>query len=466
MRKAYWYLTAYLKKHGTIVIISFITGVAFFWFLLPPFVEYLAVSERHYIGIIGDYSLSDLPPQVSEKLSIGLTRITEDGTPKAAAAERWTIDQEGTTVRFVLKKDLLWQDGTPLTPSDISYKLPQVETIVTPNDIVFKLPAPFAPFTTTVTKPLFKEGTIDGFLKRKPTVIGLGEFSIKKYESVGQRLKELIIEGNGKQFIYRFYLTEDAALTAFKLGEIDQLSGLAREFDVFNWSTVSMKKTLNTSQYLAVFFNVRNPLFTKNIRQALSYALEKPVSNERAIGPISRDSWGYLEGGKTYDQDWIRGSERILAEIPQQPLAIELTTTNLFVDDAEKIKKTWEAFGLQVYEDCKKNAAIKDKATCENTKISVTIRVNNFPDTTNFQALLTGQKTSADPDQYTLWHSSQPTNFTGYKNTRIDSLLEKGRQTYDLQERTEIYQEFQQFFLEDPPAIFIRYLWNFDIART
>ncbi len=465
MRKAYWYFTAYLKKHGMIVVISLITGIAFFWFLLPPFINFMAVSKRHYIGIIGDYSLSDLPPQVNEQLTTGLTRITADGSPKAAAAERWTIDQTGTTIRFVLKKNLLWQDGTELSPDDIHYQLPQMETIVTPNDIVFKLPAPFAPFTTAVTKPLYKEGVLKGFWKNKPTVIGLTEYAIKDYTSTGQRLKELTVEGNDEQFIYRFYLTEDDALIAFKRGEIDQLGGLARTFDVFEWPTVTVDKTLNTSQYLAVFFNVRSPLFTKNVRQALSYALDKPAGPERALGPISKDSWGYLEGGKTYDKDWTRGSERLLDELPQQPLAIELTTTNLFVSDAENIKKTWEEFGQKVFEDCTKSTKIKDKATCANTKITVTIRVNNFPDTNNFQALLTGQKTGSDPDQYPFWHSSQPTNFTGYKNTRIDSLLEKGRKTYDLQERTEIYQEFQQFFLEDPPAIFLRYLWNYDITR-
>lgn len=466
MRKAYWYFTAYLRKHGTVVFISLITGIAFFWFLLPPVIQFMAVSDRHYIGIIGDYSLSDLPNRVSGQLSMGLTALRTDGTPQPAAAERWTIDQEGTTVRFVLKKDLTWSDGTLLTPNDIAYKFPQVETIVTPNDIVFKLPAPFAPFTTTVTKPLFKEGVIEGIWKNKPTLIGLSEYTIQNYTTTGTRLKELIVEGDGQRYIYRFYLTEDDALVAFKRGEIDELGGLARQFDIFSWSTVTVTKTLNTSQYLAVFFNIRNPLFTKNVRQALSYALEKPTNEERALGPISPDSWGYLEGGKTYDLDWERGSERILDEIPQQPLALELTTTNLFVQEAEQIKKSWESFGQKVYDDCKKASKIKDKATCENTKITVAVRVNNFPDTSNFQVLLTGQKTGSDPDQYALWHSSQPTNFTGYKNTRIDSLLEKGRQTYDIQERTEIYQEFQQFFLEDPPAIFLRYLWNYDIKRS
>jgi len=93
------------------------------------------------------------------------------------------------------------------------------------------------------------------------------------------------------------------------------------------------------------------------------------------------------------------------------------------------------------------------------------LKISNFPDLSNYQLLLIGQESSIDPDQYFMWHSSQSTNFTHYKNTRIDSLLEKGRKTLDLEERRTIYQEFQQYLLEDPPAIFLRYLNNYSIAR-
>jgi peptide/nickel transport system substrate-binding protein len=111
------------------------------------------------------------------------------------------------------------------------------------------------------------------------------------------------------------------------------------------------------------------------------------------------------------------------------------------------------------------NDDIKDKEKCTNTKIQVNVRVTNFPDTSNFQALLIGQEIPPDPDQYQLWHSEQSTNFTKYKNTRIDALLEKGRKTAQKNERKAIYQEFQQFLLEDAPAIFTRHLESFDIKR-
>lgn len=466
MRKLYWYLTAFFKKHGFIVVTSLVVGIIIFWFVLPPLVDNFSVQRRYYIGIIGESTLNNLPPDITNQLSLGLTATTVDGSVVPALAERWTIEQDGKTYRFVLKENIVWQDGSAVTPDDIQYSFPDVETIITPNDVVFKLPAAFAPFPSSVSQPLLKQATLKGpFFLTQPTLIGIGPYKITKYTRQGSRLKELVVDGSNERYIYRFYQTEDDAIVAYKRGEVDILPNLAREHDIFGWKNVSLTKTLNQNQYLALFFNTRNPLFTKSVRQALSYALEKKQNDERAVGPISPLSWAYLPGGKTYDKDWERGSERLLAELPGEPLQFEITTTTLFAQEAEEIKKTWEEFGQKVAADCQKSSAIKDKAQCEFVKIAITIRINNFPDTSNFQTLLIGQQVPSDPDQYALWHSNQSTNFTGYKNTRIDNLLEKGRQTYNQQERTEIYQEFQQFFLEDPPAIFLRYLWNFKAER-
>lgn len=466
MRKLYWYFTAFFKKHGFIIVTSLVVGTIFFWFLLPPIIDSIAVKKRSFIGIIGEYTLTTLPEEVKNQLSLGLTVVTADGSVMPALAERWTTEQDDKIYRFVLKKNIIWQDGSSVTPDDIQYSFPDVETIITPNDIVFKLPSAFAPFPTTVTEPLLKQGVLDGpFFTTRPTLIGIGPYKITNYKRSGNSLKELVVDGNGERYIYRFYRTEDDAIVAFKRGEVDILPNLARDHDIANWPRVEVKQTLNQQQYLALFFNTRDPIFTKNIRQALSYALEKKQNEERAIGPISPLSWAYLPGGKTYDQDWVRGSERVLSEPPTQPLKFEMTTTTLFAHEAEEIKKTWQEFGQKVFEDCTASKAITDKSVCENVKIEATIRINNFPDTSNFQTLLIGQEVPSDPDQYALWHSGESTNFTGYKNTRIDNLLEKGRQTYEQRERTEIYQEFQQFFLEDPPAIFLRYLWNNEIQR-
>lgn len=466
MRKFYWYFTAYLRKHGVVFAISVIVAIAIFSIFIPTLTETIEKRERFYIGIIGQYTISNLPEIVADQLSAGLTRVDSEGSVQPLLAERWTVEQEGKTYRFVLNDEIRWQDGALLKPEDIHYQFDEVETIITPNDIVFQLPAAFAPFPSQVAAPLFKSKREPYlFFFSRPTLVGIGEYKISDYTQNGNYLEELVIDSPTERYTYRFYLTERDAVTAFKQGKVDILLDLAQNHDIYSWKTVEHTELLNKDQYVAVFFNMRDGLFQKNIRQALSYALSKPSGESRAVGPISPNSWAYLAGGKGYEQDIERGITRLLDDLPRQPLNLELTTTTLFENRADQIKKEWEEFGNKAYEACTKDSGVDDKSLCENVKISVNIRISNFPDTTNFQLLLIGQQIPSDPDQYPMWHSEQSTNFTGYKNTRIDTLLEQGRQTFDLKERVEIYQEFQQFFLEDPPAIFLEYLKTNQVIR-
>jgi peptide/nickel transport system substrate-binding protein len=66
-----------------------------------------------------------------------------------------------------------------------------------------------------------------------------------------------------------------------------------------------------------------------------------------------------------------------------------------------------------------------------------------------------------------LWHSSQIqiNNISKNKNVRIDKLLEDGRKTNDLEERKKIYADFQKYLLEDPPAAFLYFPYEFTVAR-
>jgi peptide/nickel transport system substrate-binding protein len=467
MRKLYWYVTTYIKKHGWLLAISILGALVIFSFSISLIVQKLEFKKRRYIGLVGSYTLFDLPRPIQEKLSAGLTKVEPDDTVSPYVAERWTVEDDGKTYRFVIKKKLFWQDGQELTPSDVNYNFQNVEVITTPNDVVFKLPDVYVPFPTVAALPLLRttEEPYLWFFKR-PTLIGLGEYELEDYSEDGQKLTQVVLDNATERLIYRFYLTESDAVLAFKRGEVDELPDFSSSYDIANWPNVGIQETLNTNQYLAVFFNNASPIFPKNVRQALSYALEKPTGVERAYGPINPLSWAYLEGGRSYDKDLDRAVERMLDEPPSQPINFELTTTGTFSQDAEQIKQQWESFGQLASEKCQQNGDIKDKNVCNNVKVQVVIRVTNFPDTSNFQALLIGQQIPPDPDQYHLWHSDQSTNFTQYKNTRIDALLEKGRTTPEKTERRALYQEFQQFFLEDAPAVFLRHLKSYDITRT
>ncbi len=466
MRTLYWYILAYAKKHGWAFLLSLIVAAGLFSYLVPLAFSQIEKHKKFYIGIVGSFSLNSLPEEVASKISSGLTTIGPDGTPLPLLASRWTIEQQGLAFRFLIKDNITWHDGQSVVPEDIKYQFKDVETILTPSDVVFKLPSAYAPFPTLVSAPVFKEGSLTSFyFFKKPTLIGVGEYKIINYQNTGSRLNSLTIENNDTRLKYKFYLTEDDAITAFKRGEIDELPDLSKTYDIMLWPRVKTTSTVRRDQYLGLFFNHRLEMFAKNIRQALSYATPKPNESTRAKGPINPDSWAYFTGGKEYEYDLNRALERLMEEVPRVPLTFKLTTTPQFVPQAEQIKQSWEKLGLMAEESCQKDSKVVDKSVCGNTKIAVEILVSNFPDTNDFQILLMGQKIPADPDQYGLWHSGESTNFTGYKNTRIDALLEKGRQSYDLQTRRETYQEFQQFFLEDAPAIFINYLTSYQVKR-
>ncbi len=468
MRKLYWYLTTYFKKHGWVLAGSIVAALILFSLFIPQLAQKLEMEKKHYIGVVGRYNLETLPRFIQEKISAGLTKIETDDTVSPYLAERWTREDSGKTYRFIIKKGIQWQDGQELVPSDIHYDFPDLEIIATPNDLVFKLPDEYVPFPSVVSEPIFRtqQQRYLLFFKR-PILVGIGPYVLEDYQrNRNNQLREITLDGADEKLVYRFYLTEDEAVTAFKLGEIDELPNLAEPHQLDQWPNATLSETIHPDRYLGLFFNNGSPLLGKNVRQALSYAANKPNGDLRATTPINPNSWAYLEGGKTYERDLERASERLLSELPPEPLNLELTTTALFIEEAEQLKNDWEEFGDRAYQDCVADDEIEDKEQCVNAQINIDILVTNFPDTNNYQTLLIGQEIPPDPDQYHLWHSEQSTNFTNYKNTRIDALLENGRKTAEKNERRAIYQEFQQFLLEDAPAIFLKHLKSYEVKRN
>jgi peptide/nickel transport system substrate-binding protein len=466
MRKYYWYFTAYLKKHGLVLVSSIIGAIIIFSILVPALVTSLELKDRQYIGIVGKYTLDTLPIEITNQISSGLTKIDEEGNVTPNVAERISIEDDGQSYRFIIRKGLKWHDGSELEPEDISYQLRDTEVVSTKNDIVFKLPAPFAPFPGVVSQPLLKKIQEQHrvFLTRD-NLVGIGEFRISDYKTKNNELSEITIDSVTERKVYRFYLSEDEMVLAFKRGQVDIINELSHSHSLEEWQNITLEEELRTDRYLALFFDNNNPLFPKNIRQALSYSIHKPTDSSRAISPINPENWAYLEGGKSYQYDLERAIERIMDDLPPQLIEFSLITTSQFQSEAEKIKSEWLELFSKAKETCNSSDDVEEKNICDNLNANITIKVTNFPDLNNFEAILIGQEIPSDPDQYSLWHSDQPTNFTHYKNTRIDSLLEKGRTTIAQTERTEIYQEFQQFFLEDAPAIFIRFLNNYKVSR-
>ena len=125
-------------------------------------------------------------------------------------------------------------------------------------------------------------------------------------------------------------------------------------------------------------------------------------------------------------------------------MQLKISTTNSLLSLAEEIKRDWEeVFGC-------------------NVEIEVINTIQ--PD---YQILLTAQEIPEDPDQYALWHSTQswPGNIINLKNLRIDKLLEDGRTEIDTKVRKDYYFEFQKYFVEEVPVLFLYYPNYYTIVR-
>ncbi|HWO43485.1 MAG TPA: peptide-binding protein, partial [Candidatus Eisenbacteria bacterium] len=77
-----------------------------------------------------------------------------------------------------------------------------------------------------------------------------------------------------------------------------------------------------------------------------------------------------------------------------------------------------------------------------------------------FDAVILGWAMSVnEPDAYQVWHSSQAanrgSNHIGYKNERVDRILEAYRREFDPQKRIAMYREFQRILSDEQPYTFL-----------
>jgi peptide/nickel transport system substrate-binding protein len=80
-------------------------------------------------------------------------------------------------------------------------------------------------------------------------------------------------------------------------------------------------------------------------------------------------------------------------------------------------------------------------------------------DKRRFETVMLGWSIGIDPDQYDIWHSSKTGekefNFVSFSNPHIDELLEKGRRTFNMEERKKAYYRIQEILAQEVPYLFL-----------
>lgn len=427
LRRQFWLISGFFSKYyklvGSTIVISIIVG-----FIAISIYQRLPKPGRIIrIGLIGQYTSQTLPPLVKNILNSGLTRVEKNMTIAPNLAENWQVSEDGKNYTFTLKPNLRWTNDTAVKTSDILLNIPDVKIETqNPDKIIFHLPESYSPFPSALINPI-----ID---KSGQTV---SSYTVNLTQSTSGFLTRVTLTSPNETFIIRTFPNSSLALTAYKLGELDVIYNIPQTANENIKGYGQIRTVTNTNQAIVLFINNLDPVLkSKSIRQGLAYAIsDKSLGFDRAIGPISKDSWAFNPLVKLYDYDETHAENLIHANLPDKSrtLNLELATTPTFLPIAEKIKANLNA-------------------TLINLNIKV---VSTRPD--NYQLYLSSFDIPIDPDQYVYWHSTQTTNFTHTNNEKVDKALEDGRHQLDTTERKKTYNEFQRSFAEEIPSIFLFY---------
>jgi len=448
-RLLFWLIRAYIKKRKRTIISFFLAGIGVgilvyvFRFLFVPFLPQPTTT----IGVVGSsYTIDSLPVDIQNKMSLGLTRLTDSGSATPSAAASYEVSSDGKKYTFHLREGLYWQDGKRVEAKDINYNFKDVTTQISDNrTIIFTLKEPHAPFPTVVSQPLFRKGLI-GIVGTRD-LAGFGAYKIIDVNLNGSVVSQLTLEHNitKEKILYKFYNNEEEAKMHFMLGDVSSITNLISPGELAKWKNITISKTIAYNQLVTLFYNTSIPsLSDKTTRQALTYALPYNFPQEqRALSPLSPNSWAYSKQEKYAEN--LETAKKLLGTTKDashsSTIKLTITTTARFQGLANHIKENWAKIGVEA-------------------DVAVVGTIPQDP-----QVLLERYKIPSDPDQYILWHSTQNTNITHFASPKIDKLLEDGRQTTNQEDRAQIYDAFQLYLVDEAPAAFLYYPEVYTVSR-
>jgi peptide/nickel transport system substrate-binding protein len=429
----------------------------------------------------------------------GLVKYDTDLSIIGDLAESWDISEDGLVITFHLRRGVRWTDGKEFTADDVKFGFDTIINKNTPtaysedflqvkkaevlDKYAFRVTydKPYAPALASwgnlvvLPKHLLEGKDITkAEFGRNP--VGMGPYKLTNW-TPGQ---ELVLDSNhdyfeGRPYIDRFVyrIIPDTATMFLELqtGGVDMM-GLnpiqyTKQTDTKYFRDNFRKFRFPQFVYTYLGFNLKHPFFKdKRVRQAIACAIDKKEIidvvlfglGSPATGPYVPNTWPYDPDVKKYPYDPEKAKE-LLREAGWRD-----------TDGDGILDKDGRPFRFTILTNMG-NALRMNTATIIQWRlakigIKVDIKVlewstfvNEFIDKRRFEAVILGWSISPDPDQYDIWYSKKTKekefNFVSYSNPEVDALLEKGRRTFDINERKKAYFRIQEILAEDLPYIFL-----------
>jgi len=433
----------------------------------------------------------------------------------------WESSEDRMMDKVVLRSDLTWSDGKPITAHDVAFSF---QTIMNP-----KVPVPAVRsgtdklrwvhayddhtivyfhreamatniwniFFPVIPKHVYEKSVVedptladsDYHVKQENDPVCGGPYKIAKrvrgQEIVLER-RESYYMHDGKQVRQKPYfktircnIIEDrnTALLALKKGDLDEMMLMP---DDWNTKTADddfyAKNTKATGVDWTEFhfiWNMRSPLFSDvRVRKALAYAYNyEEMHNIFNYGLYQRSN------GMFHPTSWM--APKPPPELYQQDLdkAAELLEEAGWTDtdgdgildkviDGQKMKFEFTIICPSITDRIKYSTLLKeclDKLgiIC-NVKpmefVAMTERVQKH----EFQAAYGGWGSGTDPDTTdNIFGTGQMRNYPGFSSPEVDELYKKGRLEFDREKRAEIYAKIHRLIYDAQPYTWLYYRNSF-----
>ncbi|WP_019882257.1 MULTISPECIES: peptide-binding protein [unclassified Methylophilus] len=415
-------------------------------------------------------------------------------------AESWQVADDKKTITFRLKPGLQWADGKPLTSADIlfTWQLITDENTHSPYasdyQLVTKAEAPdartfivhysqpFAPalesWASLQVLPKHKLAGQDirtTSFAQKPLsshYYQLKEWRHGEYIKLEKNPKSVLGPANIDHLIERIIPDPAAQFLELMADNIDSMNMDPITYARIIPSRPALQARLNQykelgNSYTYLGFNLkRKPFDDVRIRKAINYAIDK----QEIIDGV------YLGLGITIASPYkpgTRWSNPQLTPYPFDPTKAKQLLAEAGYQDSDGdgiVERNGKKLSFEVLTNLgnkqREKTAVIIQRRLKEVGIETHIRtlewaslLTNFIKPGDFDAVVMGWGLGLDPDQYTIWHSSQQKpgqfNFIGYNNPAVDKLLEQGRLEFDPEKRMQIYHDFAKVLYDDSPLVYL-----------
>jgi peptide/nickel transport system substrate-binding protein len=418
----------------------------------------------------------------------GLLKYDKDNKEIIGDLAKSFYFKDNKTLIFKLKHGVKWQDGEKFTAKDVffTYKTLISDKIATPYSSGFRFVKNVELLDKYTLKVSYKEpyfkaleiwmmGIIpEHILKNDENLmtssfnshpIGTGPYKLNKLEfskDIELTAFDDYFEGRAKIDKIAFHVIPDSTtsflmLKSFKL-DLGSLDPMAYEkqlnqefFDHFN----IYEQIAPVYTYLG--FNLRRKKFQNpDIRHALSLAVNRQELVDMLFfkhakvctGPFLPGSAAFNPNVKAPIQN-IQEAKRLLKKAgydETNPFTFEIATSN------SSPIRPYAAEILQ-HQLAKVGVVVKLRVMEWQAFLNTIVHPRKF------DTILLGWNLSPTPDPYSIWHSDSDQkggfNLVGYKNKKLDTLIEESQSIVDRKELAKRWQEMFTIITDDNPYIFL-----------